>query len=358
MLGKRIIPLARHNATRMAEIASLGDDYPGPVQMVAFSPDGALLACSTYDQLYVWDVAQRQPVFDRQMPAHSLAFSPDSSTLVAAGHDIIFLDARTGQQQAMLKGHPQGTTCVAFSPDGALLASGGMDGVVRIGSLTTRRLVSKLDHPAPVRGLAFSPDGARLATASWGSGDEPKQIILWDAASSEQQLSLPCTKEKNLCFSPDGARLAVDGKIFDLAEQRVIHDFSERQAVFSPDGHIIATCHNSFTTVGLWDAHSGEKLHVLRGHGEPVWHIAFNAAGTLLASGGGAMSAGALLRGEAEEARTDNSMRLWGVPEPVSKPLRPGTRPLKELGKADSHRDRHESTPLKPVQGLLDRLSR
>jgi WD40 repeat protein len=188
------------NAAEAIEIGRLGEDYAG--RIVAFART-QLLACSTYDRC-MRGCAAPQAIFERDLPAQSIAFNPDGKTLAVAGRDIIFLDLPSGEQQAVLKGHPNGTTCLAFSPDGALLASGGFDGVVRIGNLQTRRLAGKFEHPAPVRALAFSPDGATLAAISWGTGSEPKQVCLWTLATGEQRDSFPCTKEKNLAFS-DGS---------------------------------------------------------------------------------------------------------------------------------------------------------
>lgn len=350
-------PLTAQNAVEAVEIGRLGEDYAGPVQIIAFSPDGALLACSTWDTLHVWDVQRRKRLFEREMPAQSIAFNPDGKTLVAAGRDIIFLDIETGVQQAVLKGHPGGTACVAFSPDGRLLASGGEDGLVRVGDLRSRRLAGKFEHPAPVRALAFSPDGAAIAAISWDAASEPKQVYLWTLSTGEQQRTLPCTRERNLAFSPDGALLAVDSKVFSLVDddRRVLFDLNERQLAFNPDGTLIAACHNNFPTVGLYDAVSGDKLGALKGHSDPVGCVAFNPDGTLLASGSGSLGTGALLRGEVSEAVVDCSVRLWGVPQtaaPQPEETPRERKPLKQLGEEEDKED----SRLKPVQDWLNKL--
>jgi WD40 repeat protein len=353
-------PLTPQNTAEIIEIGSLGEDYAGPVQIIAFSPDGELLAASTYDSLHVWDVKRRKRLFQQELPAQSIAFHPDDSTVVAAGHDIIFLDVDSGEQKAILKGHPGGTTAVAFSPDGSLLASGGQDGLVRVGDLKTRRLAGKFEHPAPVRALAISPDGGTVAVISWATDSEPKQVYLWSLVTGEQRMTLPCTRERNLAFSPDGTRLAVDSKLFYLADEdrRVLYDLNERQVAFNTDGTLIAACHNNFPTVGLYDAATGDKLGALKGHNDPVGCVAFHPAGTLLASGSGTLGAGAMLRGENPEENSDRSVRLWGVPRKTA-PLPEETpqrerKPLKQLGGSDE--DDKEDSRLKPVQDWLNKL--
>lgn len=350
-------PLTPHNVADAIEIGHLGTDYNGPVQIVTFSPDGSLLAASTYDSLHVWDVQRRKPVFQHDMPVQSIAFNPDGKTVVAAGRDIIFLDVDSGEQTAVLKGHPGGTTAVAFS--GSLLASGGVDGLVRVGDLQSRRLAGKFEHPAPVRALAFSPDGGMIAAISWGTGSEPKQVYLWSLITGEQLETLPCTRERNLTFNPEGTHLAVDSKVFNLADEdrRVLYDLNERQIAYSPDGSLIAACHNNYPTVGLYDAMTGEKLGALKAHTDPVGVVAFNPAGTLLASGSGTLGAGAMLRGEAPEETADRSVRLWGVPQktgPLPQETPRERKPLKQLG-GDAEDD-SDNNPLSSVQDWFNKL--
>jgi WD40 repeat protein len=167
--------MTRANITEAFEFASLNTQYAGPVQMIAFHPENTWLACATYDQLFLWDIQRRRLRFQAQMNVQALAFQPDGAALVVASADILFLSLPEGEVQNSLKGHPQGTTCLdlARRDDDILLASGGMDGVVRIGNLNTRRLVHKLAHDAPVRQIAFSPDGTLLAALSWGTKAGP-----------------------------------------------------------------------------------------------------------------------------------------------------------------------------------------
>ena len=341
------------NVENAIEIAELGDDYPGPVQVIAFSPDSTLLACSTFDHVYLWDVRSRRQRWTQKLMARDLAFSPDGETLVVAGRDILFLDMK-GDQQATLKGHAQGTTGVAYSPDGMLLASGGKDGVVRIGNLETKRLAQKFDHPAPVQTMTFSPDGLLLAVISWDKQDDiPRQVYIWDVVTGAQVNTLPCGREKNLAFSPDSLLLAVDGKVFNIVDRRVVHDFSENQIIFSPNGELMASSRNDFPSVGLRQVDTGEQVMVLKGHSDPVRSITFNADGTLLASG-----AGKLVSLMSDDDET-GEVRVWGVPATESEPTEDeASRPRKPLKRLGAEEEDAEGTLLKPVQDLFNRLSR
>ncbi|MYB93826.1 hypothetical protein F4054_14505 [Candidatus Poribacteria bacterium] len=93
--------------------------HTSAVSSVAFSPDGILLASSSYDQ--------------------TIAFSPDSS-LIASGSQnagVYLWDSQTGEAVHTFVGHTMSVTDISFSPDGETLASSSNDGTVLLWDLTT-----------------------------------------------------------------------------------------------------------------------------------------------------------------------------------------------------------------------------
>ena len=93
---------------------------------VAFSPDGRVLAATSWHAAQLWDVATRTSLGSPIPARYGIAFAPDGRTLIAGdGNEFIrFWDTATGGEI----GNPieQGSlvTTLALSPDAKLLASG------------------------------------------------------------------------------------------------------------------------------------------------------------------------------------------------------------------------------------------
>ena len=92
--------------------------------------------------------------------------SPDMSLLVTGGADIRVFEAASGRLLHTL-GVPRLTRVVRFSPTKAdLFATGGDDGTIRLWQYPNTEPIHVIkDHSGGVRGLAFSPDGALMASA-------------------------------------------------------------------------------------------------------------------------------------------------------------------------------------------------
>lgn len=96
---------------------------------------------------------------------------------------------------------------LAFTADRSLIAVAGKDKTVRIWQLSTRRQLASFDNE--VYSLAFTPDGTILA----GGGIEGSQTIwLWDVQAGKQLAALTHNSGavKGIQFSPDGTQLVSD----------------------------------------------------------------------------------------------------------------------------------------------------
>lgn len=161
------------------EKLSLGNT--GSVETLRFSPDGRWLAVGGSRGVVLWDAETGQegdtvyPRGEGPIPA-DLAFSPDGKVIAGAANDrdVYLWDVEERKEIAKLSGHTDRVVAVAFHPNGKMLASGDLAEQVIVWDLATKSQLtvrrqsyrSLGGNPGgPVTALAFSPEGAWLASA-------------------------------------------------------------------------------------------------------------------------------------------------------------------------------------------------
>lgn len=201
----------------------------------------------------------------------AVAFSPDGATLASGTWDeaIHLWDAKSGKLlRVFLQGQfPGMITGVYFTPDGKQLVScGGHFGDLnaRVWDLSTGKERRRCPTPAGGK-IALSPDGKLLA----GCGNQ-SSIVLWDVATAKRIRELRFEGVQDsviaLAFSPDGRRLVSGGgsilRLFDVDKGKQIRTFGEGKRInsvaFSPDGTIVAVGRNE-EPVTLWDVATFKK---------------------------------------------------------------------------------------------------
>ena len=182
------------------------------------------------------------------LAVESLMMAPVLEADIATRHAI-----RTAARQISRLDHKGLVQAVAFSPDGARVATGSDDRSARVFDAATGAEISRLDHDREVYAVAFSPDGTRVAT---GSGDRSARVF--DAATGAEISRVDHEGTVNaVAFSPDGTRVATGSggplgggggggaRVFDAATgaeiSRLDHDRGVYAVAFSPDGTRVAT---------------------------------------------------------------------------------------------------------------------
>lgn len=290
------------------------------VTSVAVSPDGSLVATSSFDgRVRIHDARTGVLLHafgsDADRGGREVVFLSDGRSLAVAGFRMDKLvrlwDAQTGKVLQTLAGHQEiETYAIAISPDGKLLASSGTDKQILVWELASGTLRHHMDaQPHPVMALAFSRDSATLAS---GGGD--RVIRLWEMGSGEQRRSLEGHRDwiSHIAFSPDGAQIASascdwgyhrgrDTTRFDPPAPQVKSEWMLWSAetgkvqrtvsepgrilslAFSPDGRSLAC--GVGNDVRLYDLHNENSTRVVTSHESAVTAVAFTRDGGSIISG-------------------------------------------------------------------------
>jgi WD40 repeat protein len=295
----RLFDLTRNPARELFPLRGVS----GPVEVLAFSPVGSLLAAGNPHDIRLWDLAKlpaREPAVvapaalasrrflsvsadgtrlltDRHLwdfsqsqkplaefSASWAAFSPrDSRTAVLASRGVPashvqLVDFSHDQLRVVDSVRlPGNIDSLAFSPDGRSVFFGTGDGNLHpwdvAGTSLRARPIIRSAHPSLISAIAFTADGRTMAT-----GGNDQVVKLWHLHNAQPQESnaLPAPQwVTSLAFSPgDNMLAATGGTVVSLWAHPAGKTLREwrfpgtvSQSAFSPDGRYLATANKNGT---------------------------------------------------------------------------------------------------------------
>ena len=306
--------------------------------------------------------AEKSNLFAKDISFESVSVSPDGSLVAAGGrlwsqktgdddpsHSVYVWSLQGKELKYVLKGHEDSVMLVKFSPTAPVLASGGMDGTlkiwnaqsgteirsVKLGSVdalayspdgkilgvvernnihlfntttweSTGKLVVHLEQQ-PVAAFTFSPDSQSLAVGGWS-----KKVSLWDVGKRKliqvvgentgEILSIAWSAKSNMLATGATDRVV---SLWDMSKKTRFTDLRQEDraesVAFTPDGKLLAVGSGqpeseSDKTIVLWDVASATRRGLLKGHPQSVVSLDFTPSGDSLVSAGG-----------------DETIRIWDV---------------------------------------------
>jgi WD40 repeat protein len=257
----------------------------GDIRSITFSPDSKYVAVAGESAIVIWDVNDRAEKYrtdDYIGTASCVVFSRDGSLLATGTSrgDILLIEWQAGKSRRIGSAHSKGVGALDFGPESRTLASGGGDGVVRLWDVASGARIGGMGrHNDRIHSLAFEPNGRNVITAS-----DDLTIRVWDANTKKEVRAFAENMDKLItaAFSADRTVVAYSAKTIEIdltrnrrTDKRFVRmrDLSSGRDLFTFEGHtgditgvaflpgrrFILSC-SVDKTVKIWDVEKGGEV--------------------------------------------------------------------------------------------------
>jgi WD40 repeat protein len=327
-------------------------DGPGFSGGVAFNPGGTSIhAMGSDGNLHLNHLAVTK-VLVTGFPVRSFAFGQGGQVVWAACDDKILRSWNfgSGMLDKTIEAGANALRVVAFSPNGQLIATGGLDPEIRFFQSSDLKLISTVKLPGVVKAITFAKDQLVAVGTEDGSiqmlqipfnqgqplaPDFGNVVQTFNLGSIPNAISF--SKEGKVLFSADAAGSFSEWKIAGDAPQKSFgHPNFVDAVAFDPKGLLLATgCHDG--KVRLFDIAKGNVVKEIDAHTKaepsPVYSVLWANEGKRLIS-----------------CSMQGSIKAWDIP---SGSMAYEIKPYKEKEADNGHKEGVFSLAISPDQTML-----
>lgn len=277
------------------------------VGSASFSPDGREIMVSSYDSTvrFYDKTGEMVRSFKTDFYCYSNSYSPDGKQILSYyDTTMVILDAQTGHIIKTILVDTLKINSVKYSHDGKrIITTSGH--TIKIWDVETGSILKTIEGDGLLKYAQFSPNGKLIVAFekqkeefSW---DEENKVYVIDAETyMEKQKQAIEGYYHSIDICPKGDKYLVSSengiKVWDIEKGDLLVEIKTdhtENVLFSPSGNRIlsssiwsysTSSENTYNTIKIWNAISGEELQILHGHKDHVWSASFSPDGNQILS--------------------------------------------------------------------------